>query len=389
VGQNDRRTAPPVRIARGESGDGTAGAIHSRLEERRIFHAAGLQFHEATLSRSTPPPDPGRAHVYNAPELWPYYAFAHPVSAGHRLHYQRAPNLARITALTFRHEGANVLVHERPAQRLRYRIEIIRTKSAFRDALGTPGALVFYGGHARLGRGPCFGTDDDAPGDNWERGTDPNAYGLFRSGHRYVGVYLEDIANHGYHLSLATASEVNAAEISGPFADPLLRGNRLEPREVGSLRPASAPATWSLAERAGLAPTTQVWTYQGNYQNEDTGTTTVRTFVVVRAGWTDLERVDLRCRAYVSISCDSYTHNRPIWREPAFKHWQPHDDQALSYWMREVGGGQAITYFLYHLLTAPSSVASANMPWSDWLDYAATTTTRWMWADLERASILA
>src|SRR5262245_60902632 len=63
-------------------------------------------------------------------------------------------------------------------QRVRFTIEESTSKKQFIDWLKTPDLHVIYMGHARYGRGPCFGAHGIAPNgalvksEDWEEGTD-------------------------------------------------------------------------------------------------------------------------------------------------------------------------------------------------------------------------
>lgn len=89
------------------------------------------------------------------------------------------------------------------AQKITYLIRVAEEKHELKTWLAKPDVHVIYGGHARYGRGPCFGYPCKQ-GDRWEDGTgcrsgkiSPND-GMFRMGHDIVGVPLKDLYNHRY-----------------------------------------------------------------------------------------------------------------------------------------------------------------------------------------------
>ena len=78
-----------------------------------------------------------------------------------------------------------------------YQIDLVEDKAAFREALLTDGIAVIYNGHARYGRGPCFGPPGNLPGDDWENGAAPDTAGIFRMGYPFVGIPGHEIIGHG------------------------------------------------------------------------------------------------------------------------------------------------------------------------------------------------
>ena len=85
----------------------------------------------------------------------------------------------------------------------------------------TPGVHLIYTGHARYGRGPCFGSGGSSKGEEWEEGhsAHPNADGIFRMGFPYVPSPVGDIVHHGYTANLARSS----VRFSSADCDPDLR----------------------------------------------------------------------------------------------------------------------------------------------------------------------
>src|SRR5262249_24069744 len=98
-------------------------------------------------------------------------------------------------------------------QMVHFVINVIRSKAEFKQALETPDLHVVYDGHARYGRGPCFGDgDDNSQGDQWELGTNDsdNPYdeavdGIYRMRYPYVPVEIHDIDHHWYRFAPVSA----------------------------------------------------------------------------------------------------------------------------------------------------------------------------------------
>ena len=124
-------------------------------------------------------------------------------------------------------------------QGVRYTIEETTSKQKFIEWLKTPELHVIYMGHARYGRGPCFGArgidtsvspEVLVQTEDWEQGTDANS-GIFRMGYPYIGVEVKELVDHGYTANPVKESEGRPASAD---CDPDLRGH------LGSLR-ARAP----------------------------------------------------------------------------------------------------------------------------------------------------
>ena len=146
-------------------------------------------------------------------------------------------------------------------QGVRFTIEETTSKQQFITWLKTSDLHVIYMGHARYGRGPCFGAHGlDSTGtalvktEDWEQGTNADR-GIFRMGYPYIGVPVSELVDHGY-----TANAVKEAEGRPAAADcdPDLRGY------VGSMT-ARAPddiATGLAAQLRHHQDGDRYWTYQ-------------------------------------------------------------------------------------------------------------------------------
>ena len=122
-------------------------------------------------------------------------------------------------------------------QGVRFIIEETTSKQTFINWLKTPELHVIYMGHARYGRGPCFGargivrlppaTPTGPPRatlfktEDWEEGSNDDS-GIFRMGYPYIGVEASEVISHGYTANPVKESEGRPARAD---CDPDLRGH--------------------------------------------------------------------------------------------------------------------------------------------------------------------
>ena len=206
------------------------------------------------------------------------------------------------------------------AQRVEFRIRVINTKDAFKTALETPGIHVIYTGHARWGRGPCFGPElavnlankdgQEITGDNWEMGEDPIRFGLFRMGHPFVGLPFSELDDHKYRMRpVPTTQKVNPADIDKSITNP------------NSLRPLSLRG--SRFESFILDPV--VDSYWGCTTIEGPGLLLFAGFentppllpppFVSPPQPMDLGATDIQCRCFSVQACETFDHFHPILRK--------------------------------------------------------------------------
>ncbi|MFO0680392.1 MAG: hypothetical protein U0169_27965, partial [Polyangiaceae bacterium] len=98
---------------------------------------------------------------------------------------------------------------ENHTQRINYIIHWRGQLDEFKTQLQNPNAAVIYQGHARYGRGPCFGPAGSPPanhGEFWNDGLTSHE-GIFRMGQEWLSVTGEEISSHQYHTNLAIASD--------------------------------------------------------------------------------------------------------------------------------------------------------------------------------------
>jgi hypothetical protein len=265
-------------------------------------------------------------------------------------------------------------------QGVRFTIEETNSKQKFVEWLKTPELHVIYMGHARYGRGPCFGAHGlDANNrptflkkcEDWEQGTDSDS-GIFRMGYPFIGVPAEELVDHGYTADAMKESEGRPAKAD---SDPYLR------KYLGSLK-ALAPdeiheklASQFRNHKDG----DRYWTYKTNEG----------ICLIHRAGWrntlstsSDLgtlhdpknpKKTKMTCRVFTHLGCTSWVHNYAVvrwiakWKQSGnerYAHWtnnysyRPH---AIGPWMHAV-----ISYNKYN----------AFKPWGPSLTWAVQRANR-------------
>lgn len=247
-------------------------------------------------------------------------------------------------------------------QGVRYTVRVVTRKDQFKEALETAGAHVIYGGHARYGRGPCFG-DDPAPGEAWGAGTAPTTNGIFPMAHPYLAVPETEIAEHRY-----TTRPVLATNRSLPTTDrdQYIKQRRLHCIKVQNLGRDITPFL------AGVAATDEVWGYRGYIHGE------LITHLVLHAGWEntgqpfDLGSTNLLCRVFCHFGCSSFDHNYPVVR--FLKNWRRQGNNRYAYWTTAPSNSGNRIPWLYHLLSYRQY--NAFKAWHPHLLYALQNTNR-------------
>jgi hypothetical protein len=226
-------------------------------------------------------------------------------------------------------------------QGVRFTIEETTSKQQFITWLKTSDLHVIYMGHARYGRGPCFGAHGiDSTGtalvksEDWEQGTNADS-GIFRMGYPYIGVPASELVDHGYTANAVKESEGRPAAAD---CDPDLRGY------VGSLT-ARAPddiATGLAAQLRNYQAGDRYWTY---HSSEGIA-------IVHHAGWRntlssgsdlgtlqnpdDPDHTQMTCRAFTHLGCSTYIHNYKVVRKIAM--WQRSGNERYAYWTTNLSG---------------------------------------------------
>jgi len=250
-------------------------------------------------------------------------------------------------------------------QRVIFDIQQTTDKSVFRRWLATPDLHVIYCGHARHGRGGCFGRleETDKHTEDWGEGTRPDTTGLFRLGFPYIGIDVAEIEEHGYRAHLLKESEgVPDAEDCHPELR-RFRGS-LQPRTPDELHPGLAnrlrghqPGDRYMAFRMGAA-----WR------------------VVHHAGWQntlsaphDWGATDVQCRVFCHFGCSTFLHNHPIVRRIA--QWRRQGNERYAYWHIDPAWGNLTTSrWVANLVTY--NVENAFASWEASLNQAVDRTNR-------------
>lgn len=248
-------------------------------------------------------------------------------------------------------------------QGVRFVIRVITRKDEYKTALETAGLHVVYLGHARYGRGPCFG-DNREPGEWWGNGTS-FLDGMFRMGYPFVAVPVTEIIKHGY-----TATPVSTETGRPPRTEchPDIRGAYSRLREY-TLEELPPELHQNLNASAGAR-------FFG-FTKYDHGHR--KRYLVLRAGWEntatyplDLGATDLRCRVFVHMGCSTFKHNYRILRFG--KNWQRTDNDRFAYWTTAPSNGVTLVHWLHRLLTYPTY--NAFQSWRESLRYAVQRTNR-------------
>ena len=276
-------------------------------------------------------------------------------------------------------------------QGVRYVVERIFDRGEFQRALEDPKLHVIYAGHARFGRGPCFGRgfNGEATGEVWENGTAPDN-GQLRMGYPFIGIPVEEIAEHRYTADLVSADDrVNASD-----SHPELRRNLaiLVPKTADEI----ADRTLALEQRhkgdeavrfdllssiKDPDPLRRWWAYDAF----DHGHLT--TFVVLHAGWQDtatdpldLGGTNIACRVFFHCGCSTFLHNHHIVRNE--KGYQKGEDERYAFWTTAPSEMSDALFYLYHLFAF--SKPGAFGPWGPSIDHAVRNAN----VDLSRAGLL-
>ncbi len=272
--------------SRQRPGSGTRTVLNSQYELREIVVAQGLEAHNSDIPEDWQVPRPlGPIFPDNDQHQWAHLDDT----------------------------SAEFISH---TQRVRYTIRLVDKKDDYKRVLETSGLHVMYCGHARYGRGPCFGTTVDIA-DDWELGSDPNTTGIYRMAYPVILIPLSDVEHHGYRFYPVAAShriqsgwchpEVNPSQLSR------IRYNDI-PDNVRSLINDSTPADAYWGTRGG-----------GHV-----------TKLLLWAGWNqtvaaphDLGATDLKCRCFCHFGCSTKIHNWRILRER--KEWKRTATDRFAY----------------------------------------------------------
>jgi hypothetical protein len=254
---------------------------------------------------------------------------------------------------------SGVWTYRSDKQRVIYSLRVVNTKAEFKTALeGSKKLHVIYDGHSRYGRGCCFGTSD-APGEDWENGTDPAKTGLYRMGMPYVAIPVSDVAHHQYTLDVVPSSEqLTPADCEKDLHDDLGVVGRHSLADItaasrGSLRINKRPLTSS----------DRFWGFQWPGEGFS---------VVTHAGWAgtasspmDLGATNIGSRVFCHFGCSSFQHYHHVVRD--LKNWKKvGSTDQFAYFTSDIAYGMTTSFWLHRLFTYDQYNAS----WEPSLEYA-------------------
>ena len=232
-------------------------------------------------------------------------------------------------------------VYTSRAQGVRFVIRKITRKNDFKDALQTRGAHDIDGGHARYGRGPCFG-ESASPGDDWEVGTNPSVNGIFRWGYPYMGIDVHEIIDHGYHCYALLVTDPKPPredfhpELRRVYGrDATIRpSDALKPYRLDQFHPDLAARILGTTPPPGPARPIQAGDRLWGSSPDRHGRPAK---IVLHGNWTgsmsdplDLGATDMTCKVFCHFGCSSFHHNyRPL---RFLKGWQRTEDDRFAYW---------------------------------------------------------
>ncbi len=256
-----------------------------------------------------------------------------------------------------------------------YNLKLIFDKDEFKQCLETPGLMVIYSGHSRLGRGNCFGSDIfQQPGEDWENGTEPQKTGMFRMGYPFVPVMVSDVHHHGYTAYPVPSSKAIPKEDCHPMLQAAhskvkqFTTSELE-KDLKIADPHNRPH-WRIDDPDQLF---------GKFWGVDMVSLagTMERHVVCHAGWTktvsdpmDLGATQIRCRAYCVFSCSTQMHYAKIVRDR--KGWKQQGDEGYAFFTTDPAAMDIAPSWIYHMMTYKKF--SAGKPWKDLLDYTKNMT---------------
>lgn len=249
-------------------------------------------------------------------------------------------------------------------QRVIFDIQETTDKAVFRGWLETPELHVIYNGHARHGRGPCFGrwTQAAPHTEEWGEGTNRSTTGAFRIGYPFIGIKAAEIEEHGYTAHLLKESEaIPEADDCHPDLRPFLRS--LRPRTPDELRPGLA------AHIRG----NQTGDRYMAYRSEGVWK------VIHYAGWqntvstpNDWGATNVQCRVFCHFGCSTFRHNYRIVRRIA--QWTRDGNERYAYWTSHAAYAVTTSRWVANLVTY--NVENAFQDWKPSLDHAVARTNR-------------
>lgn len=346
------------RAAARTTGGGRGGTLVSRPETRVVYFAQGLDFREADTMRRG-------SEAYPLFELFRVLTEPRTAATNALLRdpFHGLAATVRWAPITWGSVGRDEWRYHSAAQDVDYVVRRIVTRTAFRDALREDGAIVVYAGHARYGRGPCFGPEGSPRGDDWETSANDDT-SIFRMGYPFIATDKDEIAEHGYTPALAGPGTTLREEDCDPDLRPYVR--RVRTRRLADLQPPLTHYTQN----------PEVLTYRAY----DEGS--VKDHVVHVAGWRntaaqprgmELGAITMTCRMFCHFGCSTYRHNYRVVRR--LYGWQRTETDRFAYWTTAADyPPREALIWLYHMLTYDQP--SGGLPWGPWLDYVKDRTNR-------------
>jgi hypothetical protein len=341
-----------VHVARAAANALKVNVVNTNFEIRELVVAQGVQFHNDDFERKI------RFLAQGDPtELAGLGQFTTPVGL-----------LNDFPDIVIRDDNNAVFISD--AQRVEFRIRVINTKDLFKTALETPGVHVIYSGHARFGRGACFAPDlppdpaepggQDLTGDNWEMGTDPVKFGLFRMGHPFVGVPFVELDEHKYRMRpVPTSVKVNPADMDKALANPnslrpiILRGTRFESFILDPV----VDTYWGCTTVHGAG----VLLF-ADFQN--TATPILPS--------TDLGATNIQCRCFTVIACETFDHFHQILRKR--KGFTRTETEGFAYFTSDLSDIRFVRLYIGSLFEFPER--NDFKSWFPSLEFAKTRTNQ-------------
>lgn len=250
-------------------------------------------------------------------------------------------------------------------QGVSFTLKVVNTKSEFKAALESDKTHhVIYDGHSRFGRGCCFGTNP-APGEDWERGSNPTLTGLFRMGFPYVAVPVSDIKHHGYTADLVPTPETLTPSDCEPDLRAAVNSGSVQPHGLKDVDP-TVHGQLRINKKA-VGSGDRFWAF--NWPGEGFS-------VVLHAGWEktasapmDLGATLIQCRVFCHLGCSSLQHYHEIVRNRK-KFKKVGNTDNFAYFTSGLAFSFTGPHWLFHILTYDQF--NAGQPWEPSLEYART-----------------
>ena len=362
-----RPKAKPLdaHVARAAANNLILNVLNLNFEIREIVVAQGISFHNADMDKEV------TLHAARDPSV---------------LRFRKQREIPESLLEDFPDiviQDADHAVFISDVQRVEFRIRVVTTKDAFKQALQTPGIHVIYSGHSRFGRGACFGpdiqftTDDQGKpkkvekGDDWERGTNPVTFGIYRMGFPFVGVPFKELDEHEYHTRpVPSTVRVNPADVdpltvAGSLRPLILRGSRFE-RLIENLPVVDSYWGCQTVDGPGVL-------LFADFQN--TGDPLNPDDPVM-----DLGATDLQCRCISLLGCDTLKHFRPILRNR--KGFKRTETEGFAYFTTDVTNSRLDRLYVGSLFEFPQR--NDFQSWFPALEFAVERTNAKLAAARER-----